>query len=750
MNNQDSHSKGLRAVLACAQILVRSREIEGIAVIVSQDDEPPVFCRAGTVDQLTSRHARYLDEYLFSIGSESWHLEAIDEILWPDVQSPCQQVAGHCGFRGLSLPENIRITLFITHAEAGSLARALGVLVNHFSLVVRSLVSSHWTKGFPLATIIGAAPAASAASAPDQNHAVVANKLVQYMRQVSEAIDDIVIALDAQGLVAYSNRSAQRWLTELGFANFIQVDEQNAVREPLVNLMCTEDIQMFLQRFSHALVNSTEAVAQINWRDETSGLPFQTETLLQALPEQLFDLNPGFNKARVVLFIKPKLTKQSVTIHYSRQHDPVTGLINQAVLEDTLVRCLLDRDDQSAVSLIFLDIGGFEIVNRVHTSGGGDKILEELARRIEHVFPNASMLARLRGCRFAALFQGASDHTTASELGQKLSACLNLPFLIDGVAIKLRGSCGAALSSSKIQTSHALIRACEQAVFESNTQHNGSTVVFNEELSASMHMRDLLSKSILGATQRGEIEIYYQPIYALRNQTIIGAEALVRWNHPTLGMIQPSDFIPIAESTGIILEIDEWILCNACIQGAQWANLSNQNFRIGVNISKNQFATPGFVDAVRSALDQSGLPAKQLTIEFTEASLQASGSSGMVVMESLQAMGVGLTLDDFGVGGASLMHLLDFNLDRIKLDRKFVAKVPHEERGSALVLSILNMCLILNICVTAEGIENENQLKYLFEMGCFEGQGYHLSAPLPARRFEQLLTQNCVGKSVSA
>ena len=750
MNHLDSQSTGLRAILACAQILVRSGEIQGIAVVVSQNGEPPVFCQTGSVDQLTTRHARYLNEQLFSIGSDRWHLEPTNEILWPDAQSPCQSSASHCGFRGLTLAENIRVTLFIAHAEAGSLARALGVLVNHFSLVVRSIVSSHWVKPIAKGEASVADSITDTTNLPAISNAIAAGKLFQYVRQVGEAIDDIVIALDAQGLIVFSNGSARRWLTELGFAKLAEANEQNTVRDPLVSLICAEDIQMFMQRFSHALVNSTEAVAQINWRDETTGLSIETETLLHAIPDQLLQLSPGISAARILLFIKPKLSKLAVAAHYSRQHDAVTGLMNQAVLEDNLVRSLLDQNDQLSVALVFLDIGGFEIVNHLYGSAGGDAVLAELARRIELAFPNASMLARLRGCRFAAIFEGVFDQTVAYDLGQKLVACLDTPFIVEGVSVQLRGSCGTALSSSKLQTSQAMIRACEHAVFESNTQHSGSTVVFNEELSASMQMRELLSKSILGATQRGEIEIYYQPIYALRDQAIIGAEALVRWNHPTLGMIQPSDFISIAESTGIILELDEWILCNACMQGAKWATLAQSEFRIGVNVSKNQFSAPGFVDAVRGALDRSGLPANQLTIEFTEAALEATGSSGMLVMESLQAMGVGMTLDDFGVGGASLMHLLDFNLDRIKLDRKFVAKVPHEERGSALVLSILNMCLILNICVTAEGIETEEQLKYLFEMGCFEGQGYHFSPPLPVSRFGQLLTQNQVSRAIPA
>ena len=751
MSTLDIRTSGLRAFLACAQILVRTGEIQGIGVVINDGDGLSVFCQAGTVDQLTTRHARYLNDQLFLIGYDGWHLETTNDILWPDATPPCQPSAKHCGFRGLLLGQNIQVTLFITHTEARSLAQAVGVLANHFSLVVRSIVSSHWTS--PATAVPGnhidprfqrsnLTETLAVTMPAKANDALLANSLKQYVRRISEAIDDIVIALDEQGTIVFSNCSARHWLTELGSTKLGETAGENAPKEPIVNFLNTKDIQMFMQRFNHVLVNNTEAVAQLCWRNEATGLPFETETLLQAIPENLFQLDPELSAARIVLLVKPKSVKQLVNTQCSRQHDAVTGLMNQAVLEDNLMRSLLDQNDQFSTALIFLDIGGFELVYQAHGSTGGDEVLAELAGRIKNAFPNADMLARLRGCRFAVFFSDVYDQGILYDLGEKLSACLNTPFLVNGNSIKLRGSCGAALSSPKIQTSQVLIRACEQAIFESNTQHNGATVVFNEELSASMQMRELLSKSILGATERGEIEIYYQPIYALRDQAIVGAEALVRWNHPTLGMIQPTDFIPIAESTGIILELDEWILCNACMQGAQWSKLTDNEFRIGVNISKNQFSEPGFVDAVRGALDRSGLPAKQLTIEFTESALQASGCAGMLVMESLQTMGVGLTLDDFGVGGASLMHLLDFNLDRIKLDRRFVAKVPHEERGSALVLSILNMCLLLNICVTAEGIENEAQLKYLFEMGCFEGQGYHFSPPLPAKRFGQLLAKN--------
>ena len=731
MNNLDTQNAGIKALLACAQILVRTGEIQGIGVVVAHNGAPPVFCQAGTIDQITSRHARYLDEQLHSISLDRWHLEPTNDILWPDSLSPCVTPNSHCAFRGVEVGENTRITLLVAHATAGSLARALGVLVNHFSVVVKSLVASHWLSTKSSAST---GKGGSSISSPETTSLVV-----QYMKRISESVDDIVLALDAQGGIVYLNRSAHRWFSDLGLGNVLDQTESGSSKVPMVNLIHAQDVQLFMQRFTHTIVNSSEASVHLRWRNDANELPCDTDTLLQAIPDQLVQMGDETNTARVILFVKPKSSLQSVSFNYSRQHDAVTGLVTQAVLEDNLVHSLLDQIDQPSVALAFLDIGGFEVINHNHGSKGGDVVLAELARRIEAAVPDSAMIARFRGCRFAAIFEGVYDQASAYELGQRLSACLSEQFMLNGIAIKLNGSSGIALSSRKIQTSQALIRAAEQAVFDSNTQHNGSTVVFSEELSASMQMRDLLSKSILGATTRGEIEIYYQPIYALRDQAIIGGEALVRWNHPTLGMIQPSDFIPIAESTGIILELDEWILRSACIQGAKWAAYTGHEFRIGVNISKNQFAAPGFVDAVRVALDQSGLPADQLTIEFTEAALEASGSSGALVMESLQAMGIGLTLDDFGVGGASLMHLLQFNLDRIKLDRKFVASVPHDERGSALVLSILNMCLIMNICVTAEGIENADQLKYLFEMGCFEGQGYHLSPPIPAARFEQLL-----------
>ncbi len=420
-------------------------------------------------------------------------------------------------------------------------------------------------------------------------------------------------------------------------------------------------------------------------------------------------------------------------------HDPLTGLANRPLLTDRLRQALTrSAAELELQAMILLDIDDFRAVNDSLGHGRGDDLLREIARRLSNVVRSQDTLARVGGDAFALLIEDAESESDARRTAERmLEALQSKPVDIDGGHHQIRASIGLAMTDgrgpgSSVDQSALLLRNAELAMYEAKRDEGGRIEVFESHMHDAVTKRLALKGELILALQREEFSLVYQPIVDIAERRIAGYEALVRWIHPVRGMVSPADFIPIAEQTGLIVELGTWVLREACRQVAEWEASWDQPRYISVNVAGHQLQRDDFASQVRTALADSGLDPKYLLLEMTESSLIQDTEGSERRINELRALGVRLAIDDFGTGYSSLSYLHRFSVDVLKIDKSFVDRVTEDGQGSALVDAIVNMASSLGLTVVAEGIEEVDQVVALAAMRCELGQGYHYSRPLPA------------------
>jgi diguanylate cyclase (GGDEF)-like protein len=400
---------------------------------------------------------------------------------------------------------------------------------------------------------------------------------------------------------------------------------------------------------------------------------------------------------------------------------------------------LLERLEQAIASvgrrrdmaaLLLLDLDRFKDINDTLGHPAGDLLLQEVGVRLSACVREIDTVARIGGDEFSIVLTGIKDATDAQLLSQRLLEIFRNPFDLAGHEVLVTISIGIALIPTDGSIPEKLLQHADIALYRAKEEGRNASRFFEPEMDARLQQRKAFERELRRALSRDELELYYQPKVCLMNDQVAGVEALVRWNHPDRGLVPPSEFIGIAEETGLILQLGEWVLRTACRQAATWSDLE-----VSVNISPAQFRQPDLVQIVRNALHDSGLAPHRLELEVTESVLIQQPAAAAKLLDDLKALGVHVAMDDFGTGYSSLSYLQRFHFDKIKVDRSFIWAIGREPTAKAIVRAVISLANSLGMLTCAEGVETNEQLTALRCEGCSEVQGYLFGKPMPAAEF---------------
>ena len=420
--------------------------------------------------------------------------------------------------------------------------------------------------------------------------------------------------------------------------------------------------------------------------------------------------------------------------------DALTGLANRNLLADRLERALAQaRRNGKKVGLAFLDLDGFKWINDTLGHDVGDVMLVEVGRRLAACVREQDTAARLGGDEFTVVIHDLADAQDMLAIGEKLVGLLREPFMLAGSPHALSGSVGITLYPDDGEDVQTLLKNADIAMYKAKQGGKNRYQFYARHMQVDAQARMQLEADLRAAIAARDFAVHYQPIVDADSGELVGAEALIRWQHAERGMISPLDFIPVAEDCGLIVPIGEWILREAVRQWQVWFNKGYPPLRLSVNVSSVQFREADFSRFVESLLREFGIPAGSLVLEITESVLMDGSAEAEQRMREIKTLGIGYALDDFGTGFSSLSYLKRFPVDIVKIDRSFVNDCPDDHNDSHLVEAIINMAHSLELSVTAEGVENEAQLDFLRELGCDYLQGYLIGRPLPAEAFEVLI-----------
>ena len=414
-------------------------------------------------------------------------------------------------------------------------------------------------------------------------------------------------------------------------------------------------------------------------------------------------------------------------------HDDLTGLANRTLLMDRLTRIPRSRPGHTgSTAALLIDLDEFKLVNDTYGHGAGDELLRQVADRVCAVAGEPHTVARLGGDEFVVLCEDLEDAGQAVEMAERIREVLTPPFLLEADEVFVTASIGiAATPGTAIDE---LLRDADVAMYRAKDRGRARYEIFDDRLRSAAVSRLRVQNDLHVALSRQDLRVLYQPVLDLRRGTVIGAEALVRWQHPTRGLLGPAEFIEVAERSGLIVPVGEWVLRESCATAAQWRDGTST---VAVNVSARQLGDPRLVDAVRSALADSGLAPQRLSLEITESALMEDPEAVLDTLVALKSLGVALAIDDFGTGYSSLLYLKRFPVDALKIDRTFVDGLGADPEDSAIVTSIVSLAAAVGIVAVAEGVETVIQLRELERLGCAYGQGYLWARPEPAGDLER-------------
>ncbi|WP_207539354.1 EAL domain-containing response regulator [Sabulicella rubraurantiaca] len=416
------------------------------------------------------------------------------------------------------------------------------------------------------------------------------------------------------------------------------------------------------------------------------------------------------------------------------RHDPLTGLANRSVLAERLEESCLRPEHRFA--LLFLDLDRFKGVNDVLGHQAGDRLLTEVALRLSEAVGDEAMICRLGGDEFAVLRPGMSSSREAEGLARRLLAALEQPFALPGRTVSTSASIGITLFPDDGDRADGLLRNADLAMYRAKAEGRSGFRFFESYMDRAAREALQVEGDLRLALARGEFELHWQPQCSLRTGRMTGAEALLRWQHPERGLLNPGHFLATAEETGLMAPITRWVLDAACRQGAEWSRRAGGPIRVGVNLSPSLFRGGGVLELVEQSLAEAGLAPELLEIELTERDRFEDEAAVLKTLSELRSLGVRLAIDDFGIGYSSLLYARRLPVHRLKIDQSFIALFPGDRSDAAIVGSVISLAHELGMEVVAEGVENRAQLEALRTLGCDEVQGFFIGRPVPADRLD--------------
>jgi diguanylate cyclase (GGDEF)-like protein len=421
---------------------------------------------------------------------------------------------------------------------------------------------------------------------------------------------------------------------------------------------------------------------------------------------------------------------------YLAYHDSLTGLGNRLLFKEQLEEALKDVSvTPHPLAVLFLDLDGFKAVNDTLGHSFGDLLLKSVATKLRDLLPRTDRVARLGGDEFAILQISAAQPGSSTALAEKIIEIIGQSSNIDGHDVTVGASVGIAIAHPGSMNTENFLKSADLAMYSAKSDGRGTYRMFDPEMDAIVQARRMLERDMRTALMQNRFKLFYQPLVNLQTKKVSAFEALMRWHHPERGMVAPSEFIPVAEEIGLIVQIGEWALRQACREAMGWPDYIS----VSVNLSPLQFAKGNLVATVMNVLASSGLPASRLELEITESVLLEKSERNIGILNQLRDLGVRISMDDFGTGYSSIGYLRSFQFDKIKIDQSFVRDLLVDKGSLAIVRAIASLGVSFGMTTTAEGVETEEQMRCLNLEGCIEVQGYLYSKPVPAEEINELL-----------
>jgi diguanylate cyclase (GGDEF)-like protein len=447
-----------------------------------------------------------------------------------------------------------------------------------------------------------------------------------------------------------------------------------------------------------------------------------------------------------------ELVRRQEELAFLATHDPLTGLPNRTLILDRVEQMLVRaRRNPAPVAVLFVDLDNFKHINDTLGHGSGDRLLQAVASRLQNAIRDTDALGRLGGDEFVVIAEGMSLSAGPELIAERLLEALKQPFKLDGSpeVTPLTVTASVGIAAGDRSSAEELLRDADIAMYRAKWDGKNRYVLFETGMQDDVQSRMELEMDLRTALGNDEFYLEYQPTFDLQDMRPTGVEALIRWKHPLRGTIQPNEFIPLLEETGMIVEIGRWVLLEACRQAALWRE-AGQPIGMSVNASGRQLDTDDFVDTVQEALLSSGLDPEALTIEITETTLMRNVEDTAKRLACVKDLGVRIAIDDFGTGYSSLAHLQKFPVDALKIDRTFIARLTQDPEGETLIRTLVQLGKALSIETLAEGIEQQGELSLLQDESCDSGQGFLFARPLDAAAIEEFFQQRTIdGKALA-
>ena len=547
-----------------------------------------------------------------------------------------------------------------------------------------------------------------------------------HQSQILDQIHESVLTLDLMGYITSWNGGAERLF---GYSAL------EAVGKNILFLYVDED-----ETIPDTFAEGGGRMMEVR-RRKKSGEVFWASLSLSPLRD--LEERPAGLIAYLTDITERKLFEER--LHHLAYYNELTGLPNRTLFARLVDQALMVAQRNEATGcVLFIDLNRFKLVNDTLGRRVGDELLRQVAARFRATLREEDVVAHLAGDEFAVGLFDVKQHFEATTVARKLQAALDAPFLIEGHDLRVGASVGISVFPQDGLEAETLLRNADIAMARAKEGHanpDHSVAFYSFEMNQGMHERMRIESGLRHALGHGELLLYYQPKFEIGSDRIVGAEALVRWLHPERGLVPPSEFIPLAETTGLIVQLGEWVLEQACAQAAAWQRAGLPPLRLAVNVSAREF-TESLPTRVAATLARHDLDPQRLELEITESTLMHDIDRVIGIMDRINALGVALSLDDFGTGYSSLSYLKRFPIRTLKIDRSFTTGLPFDTSDCAIASTIISIGRQLGHRVIAEGVETLDQLSFLRDAGCDEVQGYLYAAPLPAARFEQGLREN--------
>jgi diguanylate cyclase (GGDEF)-like protein len=435
--------------------------------------------------------------------------------------------------------------------------------------------------------------------------------------------------------------------------------------------------------------------------------------------------------------------KAEERIRHLAHYDELTGLANRNMINQRLNQALARaRRNDKPLAILFIDLDRFKNINDTLGHGAGDNVLKEVAERLRECLRDSDTIGRLGGDEFVVLLEELSEPMHSAAVAQKIITAVAKPYTLDAQEFHITASVGISAYPADSEDMQSLLKNADIAMSRAKELGKNNYQFYSAQMNRHTLDRLALESSLRRALERNEFVLHYQPKVDIRSGRITGMEALMRWQHPTNGLIPPMQFIPLAEETGLIVAIGEWVLRAACAQSQSWRKQGLPPLRLAVNLSARQFNHEHLLQDVEKVLNDTGLDPTGLELEITESMVMHDPERAVMLLNKLRAMGISISIDDFGIGYSSLGYLKRFPVDSLKIDRSFIMGLPLDNDDAAIAQAIIAMAHTLKLSVIAEGVETDEQLRFLRDHLCDEVQGYYFSKPVPKHEFASLVLNN--------